>query len=501
MSLCWKKSRVSQSNVLLVWIYFLFANGRISQSAHAIVHKGVAEPGQSLYESDVITLGKVPSLQDVTGLDQRKSAASSHGSEKTSRRKFALVPKLSQEVNATRSGARKPRCGVPDLGGISSMRPGDRRQKRYSIDWTRWTKKHLTYRIVNYPYHYRMTEDQVDDSLGRAFKQWEEATPLSFRRITNGHADIHIKFSTWDHNCPYDFDGINGTIAHAFVPNGLHGDLDGDVHFDDSEVFTYRGHDGYNLFQVALHELGHSLGLQHSWTDGAIMAPDYTGYMPGLKLQEDDIRAAQLLYGTLDRNQHHGDPRSPCNKGYDATAMIDGILFAFKDRRFWRISRYGKLIAPSAGLPIRKRFLKLPRMIDAVYQRPQDGHVVFFKGSNYWLYKGKHALPGYPRHVDEMGVPQDIDAVVPLRRYNTTYFFKDHQVWRYDEAYQQVEYGYPYHILDVFEGIPPYIDAAFDYTDGYTYFIQGKSYFRYNNQYRNADPGFPRYFGSDFMGC
>ena len=50
MSLCWKKSRVSQSNVLLVWIYFLFANGRISQSAHAIVHKGVAEPGQSLSE-------------------------------------------------------------------------------------------------------------------------------------------------------------------------------------------------------------------------------------------------------------------------------------------------------------------------------------------------------------------------------------------------------------------------------------------------------------------
>ncbi len=105
-------------------------------------------------KSDVSTFGNVPSLLAVMGSDQRKSAASTRGSEETSHGKFARVHKLSQDRNAGRpdaatfSGARKPRCGVPDLGGMSQMRPDNGRQKRYSVDWTRWSKKHLTYRWV-----------------------------------------------------------------------------------------------------------------------------------------------------------------------------------------------------------------------------------------------------------------------------------------------------------------------------------------------------------------
>ncbi|XP_022079404.1 72 kDa type IV collagenase-like [Acanthaster planci] len=490
--------QVGKVVILGMWLGVLFFSG---PSCHAAPAK--EKPGEAVaaLNQDLAPQSKLPSSQDEEHSTAQKSIQADEtvlGSSKTFPRDHAG----SRHV-AGRAAKGRPRCGVPDPVKVQDDGPSlneNRRQKRYSVDWTKWNKNHLTYRILNYPYHYRMTEDQVDDSIDRAFKQWGDATPLTFRRITYGHADIHIKFATWHHDCPYEFDGINGTIAHAFVPNGLHGDLDGDVHFDDSEVYTYWGDEGYNLFQVALHELGHSLGLQHSWTEGAVMAPEYSGYIPDLALQEDDIRAAQLLYGTLEPT-NFGDPDSPCNKAYDAAAMIDGVLYVFKDRRFWRISRPGKVMTPSAGLPMRKRFFKLPRMIDAVYQRPQDGLIVFFKGPNYWLYRGRRPLPGYPRPISELGLPDDIDAVVMLQRYNTTYFFKDHQVWRFDEEYQSVEYGYPYHVLDVWEGIPPFIDAAFDYTDGFTYFIQGKSYYRYSNVYRNADPGFPRYFGNDFMGC
>ena len=54
-----------------------------------------------------------------------------------------------------------------------------------------------------------------------------------------------------------------------------------------------------NLFQVAAHEFGHSLGLAHSDVRTALMAPFYRGYDEEFKLDQDDISAVQELYGML----------------------------------------------------------------------------------------------------------------------------------------------------------------------------------------------------------
>jgi hypothetical protein len=48
---------------------------------------------------------------------------------------------------------------------------------------------------------------------------------------------------------------------------------------------------------VATHELGHALGLAHSFVNEAIMAPFYRSYRPNLRLVQDDIDAIQELYG------------------------------------------------------------------------------------------------------------------------------------------------------------------------------------------------------------
>ena len=49
---------------------------------------------------------------------------------------------------------------------------------------------------------------------------------------------------------------------------------------------------GINLFQVAAHEFGHALGLDHSEDMTALMAPFYQGYVPvgEFQLSNDDIR-------------------------------------------------------------------------------------------------------------------------------------------------------------------------------------------------------------------
>ncbi|KAL0162972.1 hypothetical protein M9458_042368, partial [Cirrhinus mrigala] len=52
-----------------------------------------------------------------------------------------------------------------------------------------------------------------------------------------------------------------------------------------------------DLLQVAAHEVGHVLGLQHSMAPGAVMSPFYTFSYP-LKLSEDDKRGIQSLYGS-----------------------------------------------------------------------------------------------------------------------------------------------------------------------------------------------------------
>ena len=91
--------------------------------------------------------------------------------------------------------------------------------------------------------------------------------------------------------CRDPFDRQWGTLAHAYYPR------DGRLHFDESEHWTVNTNRGCNLLWVAVHEIGHSLGLKHSNVRGTIMWPTYSGYNPNMRLHSDDIRGIQSLYG------------------------------------------------------------------------------------------------------------------------------------------------------------------------------------------------------------
>ncbi|NXI18607.1 MMP7 protein, partial [Irena cyanogastra] len=176
---------------------------------------------------------------------------------------------------------QRPRCGMPDVAEYQTF-PGS----------PKWKKTRLTYRILSYTLD--LPRRKVEDAIKRAFMVWSDVTPLQFQRVYLGQADIDIRFARLEHGDGSPFDGKGGTLAHAFAP----GDgLGGDAHFDDDEKWSERDKDT-NLFIVAAHEFGHSLGLDHSNVTGALMYPIYSYQDPqNFTLPEDDRRGIQKLYG------------------------------------------------------------------------------------------------------------------------------------------------------------------------------------------------------------
>ncbi|NXU57195.1 MMP7 protein, partial [Turnix velox] len=176
---------------------------------------------------------------------------------------------------------KRSRCGLPDVPGYKTF-----------TGLSRWKKTHLTYKIVNFTPD--LPKKKVENAIRRAFMVWSDVTPLQFERVYYGHADIVIGFARGEHGDGYPFDGRGNTLAHAFGPGE---GIGGDAHFDDDERWSEYDQE-VNLFLVAAHEFGHSLGLAHSNVRGALMYPLYTYMNPAtFRLSEDDKRRIQKLYG------------------------------------------------------------------------------------------------------------------------------------------------------------------------------------------------------------
>ncbi|MCO5297800.1 MAG: matrixin family metalloprotease [Fimbriimonadaceae bacterium] len=89
-------------------------------------------------------------------------------------------------------------------------------------------------------------------------------------------------------------------LAHAYTPgtetlNGAGGTILGDVHFDNGNTWGDGSGGTIDFYTVALHEIGHALGLGHSSVTGSIMEPVYAG--PRHTLHADDIAGIQAIYG------------------------------------------------------------------------------------------------------------------------------------------------------------------------------------------------------------
>lgn len=89
--------------------------------------------------------------------------------------------------------------------------------------------------------------------------------------------------------CRYKFNGRGNTLGHAFNPIN---DNCREIHFVKAEEWNYNSTD--NFYAVALHEVGHALGLSHSSDPSAVM---YAYYSRITNFFNDDILGIQSVYG------------------------------------------------------------------------------------------------------------------------------------------------------------------------------------------------------------
>ena len=179
----------------------------------------------------------------------------------------------------------QPRCGFPDqpVTGVG----------QFVAQGNKWPSNSVTYNFDNSTPDLSQA-DQRAAVLG-ALQRWAAVTPLMFAENTGG-GDIRIGWYSGDHGDGSSFDGPSGILAHCFYPPPNGGDIAGDCHFDEAETWSVNiPPSGIDLPTVALHELGHGLGLAHSNVSSAVMYAYYGG--PRRELTDDDVQGIQSIYG------------------------------------------------------------------------------------------------------------------------------------------------------------------------------------------------------------
>lgn len=191
------------------------------------------------------------------------------------------------------------RCGIEDHPSERlSMGPEGRLAPFVTVG-AKWPRLGLSYRFMNSTPD--LPEGRQRDIIREAFARWQAVCGLVFTEVPlNAPSDLAVAFHRGDHGDDNPFDDAGGpggnTLAHAFYPPPRGGQWAGCLHFDEFEGWIDQpGGAGTRLFNVALHEIGHLLGLAHSQDPNAIMYAYYG--VDRNDLRADDIAGAVSLYG------------------------------------------------------------------------------------------------------------------------------------------------------------------------------------------------------------
>ncbi|KAL8581196.1 hypothetical protein ACOMHN_038297 [Nucella lapillus] len=354
---------------------------------------------------------------------------------------------------------KKSRCGVADIPEdrphhmtADSQSPSD-----YTLLGTKWHTNSLTWRL-KIPSN-QLSRNKQRQTMEDAFAMWTEVAPLEFQQLsksTRGPVDINIEFGTGSHGDKYPFDGKGKVLAHAFGPGEV--GLSGDMHLDDDEKWTVGpDQDTNDLFLVATHELGHSLGLAHSRDPSSLMYP-YYGYTD--TLGQDDIRAIQSLYGVRIDKPSKPRRKRPTTTTTTTTAKPATHHHSAKSAVYFDESESS---LPRGESPVARCNIQF----DAVFRDDSRQPDVYtgIQGDSVHRFNQRGLINGYPSTLNKVypGAPSNADAVFGMPEKSATYFIKGLKVWRYTNSRLDSSYPKklkPSHFYETVRFVLPVVDAS-----------------------------------------
>ncbi|KAM3924675.1 matrix metalloproteinase-21-like [Leptodactylus fuscus] len=350
-------------------------------------------------------------------------------------------------------------------------------------------KKRLKWKLMVEGYSSQLTLEEQRRTLRLAFRMWSEVTPLIFREVTPKstlRTDIMLGFGTGRHfGCLQVFVGDGNDLAHSTS--------DKEIHFNDDQHFTASGQHGISLLKVAVHEIGHVLGLLHSPRANSVMSPSYSTEGNSLELGPGDRRDIQQLYGVcegpfdavFDWLWAERSPRGTKTWRFNTFFLRGRWSWLYENKNNRTRPRDPRLTSTEWGIPPQTK-------VDAVLQiwGSAEQETYFFAGAHVWTYHSDKSNVisvdshghKFPQLIHERfpGITGPIDAAYYNHTQKTVYFFTGLMVTVFDIKTRQLLEGYPRRITEMFPPVLPHdhpigdLDAAYySHTHQALFFFKG----------------------------
>lgn len=383
----------------------------------------------------------------------------------------------------------KPRCGVADLNAYLPLTQPP--WKKFNLSW-----------------HYSLGTPEMMAVARESFHVWAKHSNLSFYHDPV-KPDILISNKVFKHRfekrkefCYNEFDGKGGTLAHAYFPNEKNTVVEIHIDFSEDWDFTINSSDSsrLTLLSTMIHEIGHSLGIEHTKETDSVMYPFHNGV---IDLSDEDISLIQGMYGEPSNGTIQVDnpmPTTPAPPPVENSndlckvsteiffklVIINSKLYVLKGKLAWifNIEDHNSLDQYTKPLVITDWLKFLPsniKEINAVYQRP-SGEVVIIVNNVVYMFdiQTQRLSSGFPKSIGSLGLQSNTVVHGIFNSYRgRTYLLYDKVYYvEIDECYFSAKsHGY---VSDLFVGVPTEVESVLRYTNGLLYFIKNNLFYEYN---------------------